>query len=316
MLITIRRSLWIICITLLCANNNIYADDSVTAMADKDNTQCQLNILLTNDDGWQAPGIQSLFSSLQRSGHTVTMVAPLTQQSGRSSAINTAVGSLVSIKQQASNVWSVDGTPADSVKAALGIVLADHLPDLVISGSNFGPNVGQQTVLNSGTLGASLTAYHAGLPAIAVSVGMDLSERKSKPAFASTLAGFAKAASVLNGMLSELIKNNGCNSPLAGKNILSINIPVPVQQIKGIRYAPLSPNKLFRLTWLTENKLNKITFTQADESISLHNDDVGYFLRKYITVTPINGDLTQQISTDGTAQATWLPDLRGFESKD
>ena len=313
-MLTIRHYVLIICLSLLCINNNIYAADSA-ALTNKDTSQCQLNILLTNDDGWQAPGIQRLFQSLQQSGYTVTMVAPLSQQSGRGSAINTAVGSSVSIKQQANNVWSVDGTPADSVKAALGIVMADHLPDLVVSGANFGPNVGQQTVLNSGTLGASLTAYHAGLPAIAVSVGMDLSERKSKPAYASTLAGFDKASSVLNGMLSELNVQNGCNSPLAGKNILSINIPVPVQQIKGLRYAPLSPNELFRLTWHTENKLNKITFNQADKSAALHNDDVGYFLRKYITVTPINGDLTQQISTDGATQAPWLPDLIGLDSK-
>ena len=309
MLKKITLSFCLVCTHLLSINADVYADSE----------QCQLDILLTNDDGWQAPGIQTLFKSLQVSGHKVTMVAPLTQQSGRGSAINTAVGKSVLIKQQADNVWSVDGTPADSVKAALGIVLADKAPDLVISGANFGPNVGQQTVLNSGTLGASLTAHHAGIPAIAVSVGMDVTERTTTPAYKSTLAGFAKSANVLKQLLNELIAKNGCRSLLSGDHILSINIPVPVQQIKGITYAPLSPNELFHLVWHTEGGINKITYTQADKDSASLNDDVGYFMRKYITVTPLSGDLTLAIdndSTDLSSQASWLPSLAPLKIKD
>ena len=295
-----------LCACLISVNATVYAHGAAEHVADK---QCRLNVLLTNDDGWQAPGIQNIFKSLQNSPHTVTMVAPLTQQSGRSSAINTAVGSEVSIKQQAPNMWSVDGTPADSVKAGLGIVLADNAPDLLVSGANFGPNVGQQTVLNSGTLGASLTAHHAGIPVIALSVGMDISERKATPAYKSTIEGFDTASALLQSMLNELITQNGCNSPLSGKNILSVNIPVPTDQIKGIKVAPLSANELFHLKWHTDNNVNKITFTQAGEVAATQNDDVGYFLRKYITVTPIGGDLTLKPNTQQPANNSWLPDL-------
>lgn len=298
---------------LLLVNANALAHSDTAHVESK---QCQLNILLTNDDGWQAPGIQSLFKSLQHSPHKVTMVAPLTQQSGRSSAINTAVGSSVSIKEQAPNVWSVDGTPADSVKAALGIVLVDNAPDLLISGANFGPNVGQQTVLNSGTLGASLTAHHAGIPVIAMSVGMDVKERKTTPAYKSTIEGFETASLLVNRMISKLIAQNGCDTPLAGKHILSINVPVPVGQIKGIKYAPLSPNELFHLTWHTDNNVNKITYSQTDKSAALNDDDVGYFLRKFITVTPISGDLTQGKADNApTTEWQWLPDLSGVDLK-
>lgn len=293
-----------------------WASSSSATIAGGQTESCQLNILLTNDDGWEAPGIQSLFRSLQRSGHNVTMVAPLTQQSGRSSAINSAVGSPVSIKQQSEKMWSVDGTPADSIKAALGIVLQDSQPDLVISGANFGPNVGQQTVLNSGTLGASLTAQQSGLPAIAVSVGIDVTERNTNPAYKSTIAGFKSAQKALDLMLNKLITQNGCGSPLAGNHILSMNIPVPVEEIRGIRYAPLSPNELFHLTWQRENEVNRISYTRAGKAAASQNDDVGYFLRKFITVTPISGDLTardlfnkQKSDKKDHAESGWLPNL-------
>jgi len=269
-----------------------------------------LNILLTNDDGWEAPGIQTLLGSLREAGHTVTMVAPLSQQSGRSSATNTAVGSEVSIVEQAKGVWSVDGTPADSVKAALGIVMADKLPDLTISGANFGPNVGQQTVLHSGTLGASLTSHHAGIPAIAVSVGLKIDERSSTPPFKSTIAGFAIAASFLNDLMSNLIEKNGCASPLGGNHILSTNVPVSNDKINGVVYAPLSHNELFNLVWKRDaDGVNRVGFKPADRSIGAENDDVGYFARGYITVTPINGNLT----ASPAGETSWAPDLEGIK---
>ena len=268
--------------------------------------QCKLNILLTNDDGWDAPGIQTLLDSLRKSAHNVTLVAPLTQQSGRSSGINTSVGETVSIIEQADGVWSVDGTPADSVKAALGIVMADTPPDLTISGANFGPNVGMQTVLNSGTLGASLTSHHAGVPAIAVSVGIKVEERDTTPPFKSTFAGFNTAAEFLNRLMGDLIQKNGCATPLGGNHILSVNVPVSSDKVKGAVYAPLSHNELFYLIWKRDaDGENRIGFKPTDRSVGAANDDVGYFVRGYITVTPIKGDLT----APSVGEASWMPKL-------
>ena len=107
---------------------------------------CALDILLTNDDGWDAPGIGSVRQALVDAGHRVTLVAPLEQQSGRGGAMNTNFGEEVAVVEEAPGIWSVDGTPTDSVRAALDVILHDDWPDLVVSGSNFGPNLGQEGV--------------------------------------------------------------------------------------------------------------------------------------------------------------------------
>lgn len=269
-------------------------------------SRCQLNILLTNDDGWNAPGIQILHKSLIEAGHKVTLVAPLQQQSGRSSAVTTAVGKPVEVTQQSEGVWSVHGTPVDSVKAAFGIVMADELPDLTISGANFGPNLGQQTALNSGTLGAALESSQAGIPAIAVSVGLLPEEHDTEPEFKSTIEGFTTAANFLNNFIDQLADKNGCTQPIPRGKVLSLNIPVPVSAIAGSFYAPLSANKLFSIHWYTdESGTNRIGYKAADKSFAYMNDDVGYFMRNNITVSLVSADLTDKASV----KPPWIPSL-------
>lgn len=274
-------------------------------------SHCRLNILLTNDDGWNAPGIQALHKSLIKADHKVTLVAPQRQQSGQASAITTAVGEKVEVTQQSKGVWSVDGTPADSVKAALGIVMPDKLPDLTISGANFGPNLGQQTALNSGTIGAALTSSHAGIPAIAISVGLLIEERNAEPPFKSTLAGFSTAAHFLDNLINQLIEQNGCGQPMPPGKVLTANIPVPASGIVGSIYAPLSSNELFGVYWYTdESGTNRIGFRAADKKALSAKDDVGYFARGNITVSLISADLTAS-----TTRQSWLPVLRPEKTK-
>ncbi|MEQ9397525.1 5'/3'-nucleotidase SurE, partial [Haliea sp.] len=128
-----------------------------------------LNILLTNDDGWQAPGIQSVYKTLTEAGHTVTLVAPVSDQSGRGGAMNTDVGGYVAVNRVGDGMWSVDGTPTDSVRAGLQVILRDAPPDIVISGSNFGQNLGRAGAHQSGTVNAALQSAFLGYPAIAIS---------------------------------------------------------------------------------------------------------------------------------------------------
>ncbi|MFE4861119.1 5'/3'-nucleotidase SurE [Streptomyces sp. NPDC056670] len=127
-----------------------------------------LRILLTNDDGYDAPGIRLLFQRLSSAGYDVTVVAPLTNQSGTGTKMLSSAS--VAVEHPAPRVWAVGGTPGDAVAFGLAEVFADRAPDLVVSGTNFGPNVAALAT-HSGTVGGAIAALESGVPAIAVSTG-------------------------------------------------------------------------------------------------------------------------------------------------
>lgn len=127
-----------------------------------------LRILLTNDDGYDAPGIRAEYERLTAAGHQVTIVAPLSNQSGTGTKMLS--GTTVTVQHPEERVWAVDGTPGDAVAFGLAEVFADQAPDLVVSGANFGPNVAALAT-HSGTVGGAVAALERGIPAIAVSTG-------------------------------------------------------------------------------------------------------------------------------------------------
>ncbi|MCX4524247.1 MULTISPECIES: 5'/3'-nucleotidase SurE [unclassified Streptomyces] len=127
-----------------------------------------LRILLTNDDGYNAPGIRKAFERLTAAGHDVTIVAPLTNQSGTGTKMMSAP--TITVKHPEPKVWAVDGTPGDSVAFGLSEVFEGRAPDLVVSGTNFGPNVAGLAT-HSGTVGGAVAALESGVPAIALSTG-------------------------------------------------------------------------------------------------------------------------------------------------
>lgn len=125
----------------------------------------RLSILLSNDDGVMAPGLQALYDALSHIA-TVTVVAPEAERSGASSGI-TITRPLRAV-QLPNGFWSVDGTPADCVYLALNGLLPQKF-DLLVSGINSGANLGDD-VLYSGTVGAAREGRLMSLPAIAVSL--------------------------------------------------------------------------------------------------------------------------------------------------
>ena len=133
-----------------------------------DMASAPLRILLTNDDGYDAPGIRLMFQRLTSAGYDVTIVAPLTNQSGAGTKMMSAT--TVTVRHPEPRVWAVDGTPGDAVSFGLAEVFASGAPDLVISGTNFGPNVAGLAT-HSGTVGGAVAALESGVPAIAVSTG-------------------------------------------------------------------------------------------------------------------------------------------------
>ena len=123
-----------------------------------------MNILISNDDGYRAPGIVALFEAFKNLGH-VEVVAPELNNSAKSNALT--LNSPLYVHQGDNGFKYVNGTPADCVHIALTGLL-DFRPDLIISGINNGANMGDDTIY-SGTVGAAMEGYLMGIPAIAFS---------------------------------------------------------------------------------------------------------------------------------------------------
>lgn len=125
-----------------------------------------MRILISNDDGYLAPGIIALAEALQPIADIV-VVAPDSNRSGASNSLT--LERPLSVQQATNGFYFVNGTPTDCVHIALTGLL-DHVPDLVVSGINNGPNMGDDT-LYSGTVAAATEGYLFGVPAIAFSQG-------------------------------------------------------------------------------------------------------------------------------------------------
>lgn len=202
-----------------------------------------IDILLTNDDGFDSPGITALHAALVAAGHDVTVVAPATQQSGKGGSINTEVFEftpgvgLMALTNQGGGVWSLAGTPVDSVKAGLDIVRAGNPPDLIVSGLNFGQNIGKPGSNASGTEGAALAGTFRGIPAIAGSVELLFQE---SPDFPSTVVSFAPASSFMVEVIDSLVAKNGSDVLPKHVRMLNINFPVPYASIEGVKITALA----------------------------------------------------------------------------
>jgi len=146
-----------------------------------------MNILITNDDGYSAPGIKILVDLLRPYGK-ITVIAPKYHQSGMSMAVTMGLKP-IAVKELSNcenERWIyVDGTPASCVKYAIDIAMENDLPDIVVSGINHGANTAA-AALYSGTLGAAKEAALAAIPAIGVSID----DMGKNPDFSSVIEHF------------------------------------------------------------------------------------------------------------------------------
>jgi 5'-nucleotidase len=204
------------------------------------------HILLTNDDGIQAEGLHALAGALEGFA-TVSIVAPSHEQSGAAQSLT--LRQPIVCHNVAERQWAVDGTPADAVIVALHKLLPEP-PDLVISGINFGANLGENAYY-SGTVGAAREAALHHIPALAIS----LCSKKNGATFDSA-ARVARSA-------AELILREG----LPDQVLLNVNVPEPwdgsvkfTRQSKKITRNQLSEGKDPRgrtYFWLFEQRINK-----------------------------------------------------------
>lgn len=248
-----------------------------------------LRILLTNDDGVDAPGIKTVRAALLEAGHDVTVVAPAKNQSGEGAKV-TSSGTL-NYELQSPGIWSVEGTPADAVLVGLLHVMRDQAPDLVVSGANFGQNPGY--AINSGTVGAATVSMYTGTPAIALSVGVDYAELNAKPyAFPSTIKAFAGAADLVVQLIADLQQGRAEDGGL-----------LPSHTILNVNYPALSPEELkgVRIVGAARSAGVSINYSETDESGQLHikieaaemgaqDADLQLFSQGYVTITVLDGD--------------------------
>jgi 5'-nucleotidase len=244
-------------------------------------------ILLTNDDGWDAPGLRALVGALA-DRCDLHVAAPRRQQSGVGHSI-TLRGN-IDVEQTplegASSAHVVDGTPADCVKVGVRALMAEAPPDLVVSGLNDGPNVGVN-VFYSGTVGAALEAAVNGVPAVAVS-----------KEFGDGMS-FGEAAH----MAAPLIIA-AAGRGLPRWHILNVNIPArPPASIAGVRLThhgvsgfderyrevPVGDGARGRRRFVLEGEM------KVRDSAGL--TDAEALAAGYVSVTPLGLDLTARTAS-------------------
>lgn len=248
----------------------------------------KLHILLTNDDGHRAPGIRALHRVLKRAGYRVSMVAPSSEQSATSMGVTSRRN--LELQQLEDNSWHLDGQPVDTVLVALRHLLEDNPPDLVVSGINFGPNVGTALYM-SGTIGAAIMASLNGIPAIAVSAGMRFDEVGTK--FPSTHDILEPAAEFICSLVDTLRASVGKSGRLLPSNVmLNVNYPaLPRDEIKGVLQPEISAGHIIDLAYRRCDETGHVVprFAAGVDPAKPHKEDgdVRAHMEGYITVSAV-----------------------------
>ena len=250
-----------------------------------------MKILLSNDDGINARGLHALHKGLQQIAEIV-VVAPESEQSAVGHAIT--IADPLRVREISDNAkifgYAVNGTPADCVKIGLKALLTEA-PDILVSGINLGANVATN-IIYSGTVSAATEGTLLGVPSIAFSLNTFV-----KP-------DYSAAVDIAVGIVKKTAKNS-----LPKGTLLNVNIPaIPKDKIKGIKVCRQSEcvfqvafDKRFDLRgidyyWQGGN----MDFSEPDENADIHALEKGY-----VTITPIQYDLTNHRFLDDLKSWDW-----------
>lgn len=248
-----------------------------------------MKILLSNDDGYLAPGLVKLREGLHGCADILT-VAPNRDCSGASNSLTLAHP--LHLTDHTNHVYSVDGTPADCVHLAL-TGLYETPPDVVIAGINAGANLGDD-VIYSGTVAAATEGRHLGLPAIAVSC------------CGSSDYHFDTAVQALLVLLEKLPNLN-----IAADTILNVNVPnVAWSEIKGFQVTRLGKRQQAKPVIKTKDPRDRDIYwvgpvgdlLDAEEGTDFHA-----IANNFVSVTPLHIDLTHYQSMKLTEH--WLKEV-------
>jgi len=255
-------------------------------------------ILLSNDDGVNASGLRALMEHF-RSFADVWVVAPDRERSAISQALSLHFP--LRITDLGEQVFALDGTPTDCVYVAMNHLLPRR-PDLVVSGINHGPNLGND-VLYSGTVGAAMEGALSGVPAIAVSLCLPDNVNERKDSYFDSAAEFA------GGLAQQVIE-----SPMAPGVVLNVNVPNHGTSPKGVKLCRLGytdwSGSVKALTdprgkpyyWIGGERLGRDNITDSDNNAIIEG---------YISVTPLHYDLTDYRSFEKFRDLS----IPGFETQ-
>ena len=244
-----------------------------------------MRILLSNDDGYFAPGLEHLAAALAAHAD-ITVVAPERDRSGASNSLT--LDRPLSVRRAANGFLFVNGTPTDCVHLAVTGLL-DALPDIVISGINLGANMGDDTIY-SGTVAAATEGFLLGIPSIAISLA-------SKAARHFETAGEVAA---------ELVQRHARER--AGPWLLNVNVPdVPRADVRGLAITRLGRRHKAEDVIKTQSPRGETVYwvgaagpaADAGEGTDFHAVAGGY-----VSVTPLQIDLTNRDQMRAVEQ--WL----------
>ncbi len=249
-----------------------------------------MRILLSNDDGYQAPGLRRLMEAL-RPHAEIHVVAPDRNRSGASNSLT--LERPLRPRSDPDGVICVDGTPTDCVHLALTGLLAVE-PDMVVSGINAGANLGDD-VLYSGTVAAAMEGRFLGLPAIAISMTAWDSQHLDT------------AARVAVELVAQLAKD-----ALPANTILNVNVPdLPWDQIRGYKATRLGfRHKSESVVKSTDPRGRTIYWVGAGgaEKDAGPGTDFHAVKEGYVSVTPLHTDLTRYAALEQVGG--WVQRLR------
>lgn len=236
-----------------------------------------MHILISNDDGFRAAGIQELAEAMLPYGD-VTIVAPDGPRSGFSGAITTTQPLRLKHRHTTGSleVYSCEGTPVDCVKLALNTIFADTRPDLVLSGINHGSNEGI-CVSYSGTLGAAREGCIYGIPSLAVS----LDDTAWHPDFTDSIDYTKKVVELMQ------------RTKLPHQTMLSLN--VPKDKPKGLKICPMTVGRFVEEFVNSQDGRGKEIHWMTGYQIPTDEADRGdwHYLREgWATLTPLQLDTT------------------------
>ncbi len=235
-----------------------------------------MHILVSNDDGYRAPGLSAMVEAVSDFGE-VTVIAPNQDRSGASNSLTLTVP--IRVEQIENGYFVCSGTPTDCVH--LGITgLMPQEPDMIISGINNARNLGDD-VLYSGTVGAAMEGRFLGLPAIAVSLAGD------------DPIHFDTAGNVVRQLLEKMLQ-----TPLSPSNILNINVPdLPRDQISGWQATRLGGRDRACPAIRARDPVGKDIYwigAAGVEQDAGPGTDFFAIAQGYVSITPLTADMTDR----------------------
>ncbi|GAM05696.1 MULTISPECIES: 5'/3'-nucleotidase SurE [Novosphingobium] len=250
-----------------------------------------MRILLTNDDGINAPGLYVLEKIAAQLSDDIWICAPSEEQSGAGHSLT--LNRPVRLREHAPRRFSVTGTPTDSVTMALRKVLPGK-PDLILSGVNRGANLGDD-ITYSGTVSAAMEGALAGIPAIAMSQLITRNDSGHDVSFSAAEEWGAK-------VLKPLVE-----AEFAPRTLLNVNFPaLPGKDVKGVRVVRQGFHDYERGTLVESVDPRGFPYfwfgLQGIEHTIGANTDLEATSEGFVSVTPLQLDLTHEASLAALAQ--------------